>query len=77
MTPIFLHGKMPWTEAPGGYSPWGCKELDTTEMVQHWILLFFLIYAATLEFLIIFVNICSETSDTFLFRQKEMDYRKY
>ena len=23
--------KIPWTEEPGGYSPWGCKELDTTE----------------------------------------------
>ena len=22
---------MPWTEEPGGYSPWGCKELETTE----------------------------------------------
>ena len=20
-----------WTEDPGGYSPWGCKESDTTE----------------------------------------------
>ena len=28
----FCHGqKIPWTEEPGGYSPWGCKELDTTE----------------------------------------------
>ena len=23
--------KIPWTEEPGGYSPYGCKELDTTE----------------------------------------------
>ena len=22
---------IPWTEEPGSYSPWGCKELDTTE----------------------------------------------
>ena len=28
----------PWTEEPGGYSPWGHKELDTTE----WRILFFL-----------------------------------
>ena len=21
----------PWTEEPGGYSPWGCKESDTTK----------------------------------------------
>ena len=29
-TPIFLHGKShgPWSLV--GYSPWGCKELDTT-----------------------------------------------
>ena len=23
--------KIPWTEEPGGYSSWGCKELDKTE----------------------------------------------
>ena len=22
--------EIPWTEEPGGYSPWGCKESDTT-----------------------------------------------
>ena len=22
---------IPWTEEPGGLSPWDCKELDTTE----------------------------------------------
>ena len=27
-----LPGEIPRTEGPGGlYSPWGCKELDTTE----------------------------------------------
>ena len=24
--------EIPWTEDPGGYSPWGCKELDMTDM---------------------------------------------
>ena len=23
--------EIPWTEEPGGYSPWGHKELDVTE----------------------------------------------
>ena len=23
--------EIPWTEKPGGYSPWGSKKLDTTE----------------------------------------------
>ena len=23
--------RIPWTEEPGRYSPWGCKELDMTE----------------------------------------------
>ena len=27
---IILAWKIPWTEAPGGYSPWACKESDTT-----------------------------------------------
>ena len=28
-----LAWKIPWTEEPGGYSPWGCKELDSTEQL--------------------------------------------
>ena len=28
-----LTWKIPWTEEPGSYSPWGGKELDTTEHV--------------------------------------------
>ena len=27
----FLTWKIPWTEDPGSYSPWGHKESDTTE----------------------------------------------
>ena len=30
-TPVFLPGEFPWTEEPGGYSPWGRQVLDTTE----------------------------------------------
>ena len=26
-----LAWEIPWTEEPGGYSPWGCKESDPTE----------------------------------------------
>ena len=31
---------IPWTEEPGGFhgdrgSPWGCKELDTTEVTEY------------------------------------------
>ena len=26
-----LAWKIPWMEEPVGYSPWGCKELDTTQ----------------------------------------------
>ena len=30
-----LAWEIPWTEEPGGlYSPWGCKELDTTERLS-------------------------------------------
>ena len=25
--------RIPWTEEPGGYSPWGHRELDTTEHI--------------------------------------------
>ena len=27
--------RIPWTEESGGYSPWGHKELDTTEVTEH------------------------------------------
>ena len=27
-----LAWRIPWTEDPGGYSPWGLKESDTTEV---------------------------------------------
>ena len=26
-----LAWRIPWTEEPAGYSPWSCKESDTTE----------------------------------------------
>ena len=26
--------KVPWTEEPGRYSPWGLKESDTTELTH-------------------------------------------
>ena len=29
-----LAWKIPWMEEPGGYSAWGCKELDMTEQLQ-------------------------------------------
>ena len=34
-TPVFLPGRIPWTEEPGCYSPWGCKESNMTEVTQH------------------------------------------
>ena len=30
-----LTWRIPWTEEPGGYSPRGCKESDTTKATQH------------------------------------------
>ena len=29
-----LAWRIPWTEEPGGYSPWGCKKSDTTEWIN-------------------------------------------
>ena len=34
-TPVFLPGKSNGQESLVGYSPWGCKELDMTEVTQH------------------------------------------
>ena len=33
--PDILAWRIPWTEEPGGYSPWGCKESDTTNAHAH------------------------------------------
>ena len=30
-----LAWRIPWTEEPGGLSPWGLKELDRTEVTYH------------------------------------------
>ena len=30
----FLPGESPWIEEPGGCSPWGLKESDTTERLS-------------------------------------------
>ena len=30
-----LARKIPWQSSLAGYSPWGCKELDTTERLTH------------------------------------------
>ena len=33
-SPVFLPGKSHGQQSLTGYSPWGCKELDTTEQQQ-------------------------------------------
>ena len=35
-----LAWRIPWTEEPGGYSPWGLKELDKTEQLSTACILF-------------------------------------
>ena len=30
-----LTWEIPWTEEPSGYSPWGCKESDTTQGLNN------------------------------------------
>ena len=34
-TPVFLPGEFHGQSSLAGYSPWGCKELDTTEQLTH------------------------------------------
>ena len=34
-TPVFLPGEFHRQRSLEGYSPWGCKELDTTEWLTH------------------------------------------
>ena len=35
LTPVFLPGKSPRQRKLAGYTPWDCKELDTTEWVME------------------------------------------
>ena len=30
-----LAWEIPWTEEPGGYSPWGCKKSDKTQQLNN------------------------------------------
>ena len=39
-TPIFLPGEFHGQRSPEGYSPWGCKESDTTEQLTLFFLRF-------------------------------------
>ena len=34
-TPVFLPRESHGQRSLGGYSPWGCKESDTTETTEH------------------------------------------
>ena len=34
-SPVFLPGESQGQRNLEGYSPWGCKELDTTEATEH------------------------------------------
>ena len=34
-TPVLFHGEFQGQRTLAGYSPWGCKELDTTEQLTH------------------------------------------
>ena len=43
-----LAWRIPWTEEPAGYSPWGCKRLDMSE----WLTPFFLIRGEVIRLLI-------------------------
>ena len=45
---IILAWRILFTEEPGGYSPWGCKESDTTEHRQPSLV------TSTLKLLIVF-----------------------
>ena len=35
LTLVFLPRKIPWKRSPVGYSPWGHRELDMTEVTKH------------------------------------------
>ena len=38
-TPVFLPGEFHGQRSLVGYSPWGCKESDTTEQLSTWLAL--------------------------------------
>ena len=45
-TPVFLPGELHEQRSLVGYSPWGCKELDTTERLTHFHIFTWMIHFA-------------------------------
>ena len=46
-TPVFLPGKFHGQKSLAGYSPWGCKESDTTEHIHSNVTLWFVLYCCS------------------------------
>ena len=46
-TPVFLPGKFHGQKSLAGYSPWGCKESDTTEHIHSNVTLWFVVYCCS------------------------------
>ena len=47
--PSILAWRIPWTEELAGYSPWGCKESDTTEWLTLSLTLSYIFYPFSLH----------------------------
>ena len=64
-TPVFLPGEFHGRRSLAGFSPWGCKELDTTE---HLSMHTHLIFKSVSHFEFIFVygmRVCSNFTDLY------------
>ena len=55
-TPVFLPGESHGQRSLVGYSPWGCKESDMTEAIQHAYWMYFLVCSCVDSFWIHFGN---------------------
>ena len=60
-TPVLLPGKSHGQRSLVGYSPWGCKESDTTERVHLRLIVLLLIWTTVI--LILLKNLCLNSTE--------------
>ena len=63
-TPVFLSGESHGQRSLVGYSPWGCKELDTTERLTHIAVLYIPIKYLLILVHLIFVYVLKNGQNT-------------
>ena len=54
-TPVFLPGEFHERRSLAGYSPWGCKELDMTDGIDHYLYARFIAPLTILDYFVLII----------------------